>query len=423
MLNKWGRQLRAGSYVAVCVLTGIVGILLVIGWASSATAALQATGVEVGPDHVREAHVGDTLLYDHILTNTGTTTDTFTLEVLSTQGWPVELVGAAQPTGTLSLQVAAQMTAPFQISLTVPSGAVGLTDTTMVTATSQLSPTVQDSATDTTIVVPYRLIFPFVAKRWPPVPYEVTLYPIDNPDGDGFYSVRWSTAELAETYALEEDDNASFSSPMEVYNGPETSWSVPSPGRSAGTYYYRVRAHNQWGYGAYSNVQSVKVSPFRVADTSLQAGQCTTLFWDFTGIKKLHIIFGYGYDKEPVPGQGSRQVCPSVTTTYKAIVTKLDGSQEIHQVTVHVSGTGCGDPIVWYFAPTTYEVHPGQPFSIFWHVECAKAVWLVIGSAEQGVQGHSYKRDVVIWEDTTFKLKIKKIGDGFVYASFTVRVE
>ncbi|MBC8264572.1 MAG: hypothetical protein H8E47_10670 [Anaerolineales bacterium] len=419
MLNRWGKQLRANSYVVACVLMGVIGALLLIGWAS----ALQAPGVEIGPDHTQQAYVGDTILYNHTLTNTGATTDTFTLEVLSTRDWPVELVGATQPTGTLSLQVAAQITAPFQISLTVPSGAAGLTDTTIVTATSQLSPTVQDSATDTTIVVYHRIIFPFVAKRWPPVPYQAALNPIDNTDGDGYYTVSWLPAGLADTHVLEEDDNASFSSPTIVYSGAGTSWSVPAPGRLSGTYYYRVRGQNQWGYGVYSNVEAVTVPRFLIADTNLAAGQCTTLSWSFTGIKKLHIIFGYGYDKEPVPGQGSRQVCPSVTTTYKAIVTKHDDSQETHQVTVNVSGTGCGDPIVWYFAPTTYQVHAGQPFSIFWHVECAKGVWLIIGSgSEQGVVGHGSKTDVVIYSTTTFKLKIKKTSGDFVYASFQVKV-
>lgn len=344
-----GKAIGANGYVVACVLMGIIGGLLLMGWASSATAALQAPGVEIGRDHTQQAYAGDTILYNHTLTNTGTTTDTFWLEVLSTQDWPVELVGATEPTGTLSLQVAAQMTAPFQISLTVPADAVGLTDTAIITATSQLSPTVQDSATDTTIVVYHRYLFPFIAKRWPPVPYPATLNPIDNADGDGFYTVSWPPTDLAETHVLEEDDNAGFSSPTTVYNGTGTSWSVPDPGKSPGTYYYRVRGSNQWGYGVYSNVEAVRVLPFRVADTSLTAGQCTTVTWGFTGIKELHIVFGYGYDKEGVPGQSSRQVCPSVTTTYEAIVTKHDESQETHKATVSVSGSGCGDPVVWIF--------------------------------------------------------------------------
>ncbi|MBM4466518.1 MAG: hypothetical protein FJ014_13345 [Chloroflexi bacterium] len=420
MLNKWRKQLRASGYVAVCVLMGVIGALLVISWAS----ALQTPGVEIGPDHTQQAYVGDTILYHHTLTNTGTTTDTFTLEVRSTRGWPVELVGATQPAGTLSLQVAGQMTAAVQISLTVPSGTVGLTDTTLVTATSQLSPTVQDFATNRTTVVYRRTFFPFVPKRWPPVPYLSALNSIDNTDGDGFYTVSWIPGELAETHVLEEDDNASFTSPAIAYDGPGTSWSVPSPGKSPGTYYYRVRGHNQWGYGMYSNVQAVTVLPFRVAQTSLPAGQCTTLSWDFTGIKALHVVFGYGYDKEPVNGQGSRQVCPSVSTTYKAIVTRLDNTEVTYQVTVNVSGTGCGDPIIRYFVPTTYSVRAGEKFSISWNLECARAAWLTIGSgAEQAVEGVGSRIDVTIYSTTTFRLKVEKRSGGFVYASFTVQVK
>jgi hypothetical protein len=173
----------------------------------------------------------------------------------------------------------------------------------------------------------------------------------------------------------------------------------------------------------YSNIQAVTVSPFRAANTSLQVGQCTTLSWDFTGIKGLHIVFGYGYDKEPVNGQGSRQVCPSVSTTYKAIVTKLDNTEETHQITVSVNGTGCSDPIVWYFAPTTYSVRAGEKFSVFWYVECAKAVWFIIGSgADQPAQGLDSRIDVIIYSTTTFKLKIEKRSGGFVYASFTIQV-
>lgn len=88
-----GKAIGANGYVVACVLMGIIGGLLLMGWASSGTAALQAPGVEIGRDHTQQAYAGDTILYNHTLTNTGTTTDTFWLEVLSTQDWPAELVG------------------------------------------------------------------------------------------------------------------------------------------------------------------------------------------------------------------------------------------------------------------------------------------------------------------------------------------
>ena len=92
---------------------------------------------------------------------------------------------------------------------------------------------------------PYRFFFPLMAQRWPPLPYQAALSPIDNADGDWFYAVSWPSVDLAETYVLEEDDGAGFSSPTTVHDGTGTSWSVTGTGKRPGTYYYRVRGHNQ----------------------------------------------------------------------------------------------------------------------------------------------------------------------------------
>jgi uncharacterized protein YraI len=161
----------------------------------------------------------------------------------------------------------------------------------------------------------------------------------------------------------------------------------------------------------------------RIDQTTLSAGQCTTLRWDFDNIKAILIVFGFGYDKEGVDGHNTRQVCPSVTTTYKADVVKQDSSTETHEVTVNVSGSGCGDPVVKQFDPTTYNEAAGKPFSIFWKVDCAKSVKFIQGGgAEQAVGGYDSK-EVTINADTVFKLKIEKNNGGFVYASFTVKIK
>jgi len=115
-----------------------------------------------------------------------------------------------------------------------------------------------------------------------------TLNAIDNSDSDGNYTVSWSAVSLAAqatnltdtplsvtdvytvylplvmkgvgtTYTLQEDDNAGFTSPTEVYNGPDTSWSAT--GKAAGTYYYRVMVSNSNGDSIWSNIQSVTVNP------------------------------------------------------------------------------------------------------------------------------------------------------------------
>ncbi len=478
------------------------------------SAAPQAPGVELGPDQEGEAEAGEVVTYTHVLTNTGSTTDTFLVEAVSTQGWPVALFQEAPPTGTLTLQlplsVGAQMTATFQVSLTVPADARGVTEDTVVTAVSTQDPGVQDVAVDTTFV-PAWAYLAFVGRRWPPIPYPASLNPISNGDGDGLYVVTWPLVNLAQTYSLEEDDDPGFASPTEVYSGAETSWSVPEPGKTAGTYYYRVRGENDWGYGGYSGVQSVQVllpdtptlSPidnadkngvytvvwstaaratnyslqedtdpdfgdptlvyagtqsswstteheagtyyyrvraegptgqsdwsnvestsvqgFRADDSSLVVGECTTLRWDFDDIQAIYVSFGYGYDKEGVPGHGSREVCPSVDTTYEALVVEKDGSHTRYQVIVEVVGNGCADPVIERFSSTASSVYPGEKFSVFWDVECAESVYLIIGGgAEEPVGGHGSKIDVTIYETTLFELKVEKEDGSFVYATFTV---
>jgi hypothetical protein len=504
------RRLNEG----LVLLLVVVATLGVGTWLSGAAhAALQANGVALGPDHTRQAMPDQNILYRHTLTNTGTVTDTFDLQVVSSQDWPVELLSTIQPEGTthFSLQLGAQMTASLQVSLTVPRTAGGARDTTTVTATSQSDPALFDVALDTT-EVPARVLFPFIAKRWPPIPFTPVLQPIENPDFDGVYTVDWSVAQLANTYVLEQDIDPGFPSPQEVFSGAATSWTVPEPGKVAGTYYYRVRGHNTFGFGGYSNVQgvmvrlpevpvlsdigdadgngfytvqwsaaaratsyilqeatnpdftspaeytrtdtswpatnkapgtyyyrvraagptgqsdwsntqSVTVQRFRLDTGQLPAGQCTILRWDFDNIRSIHVSLGYGYDKVGVTGHGSAQVCPSVDTTYEAFVVRTDGSAEVYKASVDVTGTGCGDPVIYRFSPTATEVRAGEKFSIFWDVECAESVHLIIsnGPAEP-VTGHGSRIDLVIYSDTLFQLEVEKQDGAFVYASFTVAV-
>jgi serine protease len=117
------------------------------------------------------------------------------------------------------------------------------------------------------------------------------LDPIENSDTDGNYTVSWSEVALAAgaglpdsaplavtadftiflpfvlnasgespgetTYTLQEDDNAGFTSPTMVYNGPNTSWNAT--GKADGTYYYRVMASNDDGDSIWSNIEEVTV--------------------------------------------------------------------------------------------------------------------------------------------------------------------
>jgi hypothetical protein len=124
------------------------------------------------------------------------------------------------------------------------------------------------------------VLLPLVIKRWPPIPGIPVLDAIHNPDGNGYYAVNWSAAYLADTYVLQEDDNAAFSSPTQRYSGSGTSWNAT--GKSPGTYYYRVKASNSWGDSGWSNIQQVTVSP-PMSRVSVQNDTGGTLCYEVEG--------------------------------------------------------------------------------------------------------------------------------------------
>jgi thermitase len=102
-----------------------------------------------------------------------------------------------------------------------------------------------------------RARLPFVANIYPPVPGDAALYAINNPSSAASYMVIWTSVVRATVYTLQEDDNASFTSPTLVYSGPGVSWTAS--GKANGAYYYRVRGENSWGSGTWSNVASTTV--------------------------------------------------------------------------------------------------------------------------------------------------------------------
>jgi hypothetical protein len=97
-----------------------------------------------------------------------------------------------------------------------------------------------------------------VIKSNPPIPEPPVLNPINNNDGDGSYTVSWSSSSGATTYTLEEDDNMGFSSPVTAYSGSDLEKAIS--GRNLGTYYYRVMASNGSGSSGWSNIEAAQVS-------------------------------------------------------------------------------------------------------------------------------------------------------------------
>jgi hypothetical protein len=108
----------------------------------------------------------------------------------------------------------------------------------------------------------HTIYLPLVVRNFPLVPATPVLYPISNDDGDGNYTVSWSSSVGASTYTLQEATKADFSNATNVYTGSNTSKAIS--GKDVGTYYYRVRAVNVNVNSEWSNVQQVTVSPAMV---------------------------------------------------------------------------------------------------------------------------------------------------------------
>ncbi len=100
-------------------------------------------GVELEPDGAKNGDPGVQVFYDHVVTNTGNYTDTFTISAAS--AWSV--------TTPDPVTIGAGKAANVQVAVSVPEDAVAYTVNTMVvTATSIHDPLTNDTAVDATTV-------------------------------------------------------------------------------------------------------------------------------------------------------------------------------------------------------------------------------------------------------------------------------
>lgn len=90
------------------------------------------------------------------------------------------------------------------------------------------------------------------------LPETPTLNSINNADGDGLYTITWSSTARSSSFMLEESRNTNFIPAQIVYSGNGNSWNVTKS--TSGAYYYRVRSVGPTGQSGWSNTQSVQVS-------------------------------------------------------------------------------------------------------------------------------------------------------------------
>jgi hypothetical protein len=97
---------------------------------------------------------------------------------------------------------------------------------------------------------------PLTLKHWPPPPEAPMLQVINNPGGDGSYTLHWSSSDLATFYVLQEAKFSDFRDKSDIHT-ENTSYNIS--GRGTARYYYHVNAHNSVGSSSWSNVESVDV--------------------------------------------------------------------------------------------------------------------------------------------------------------------
>jgi hypothetical protein len=123
----------------------------------------------LGQDHVQARNPGDQATYTHGLYNTGSVTDTYTLDWGSLQGWAVVLARANGITYTLPAVITLPpgQAAFIYVTVTVPNTTTvqGHIDITHITVATQLSPDSPVDVTDMTLVPVAPIYLPLAERR------------------------------------------------------------------------------------------------------------------------------------------------------------------------------------------------------------------------------------------------------------------
>jgi hypothetical protein len=107
---------------------------------------------------------------------------------------------------------------------------------------------------------------------------------------------------------------------------------------------------------------------FVAQPSTIDQGQCATLSWQTQNVQAVYLyVTGEDWQNNGVPGTGSRQVCPTRTTTYELRVVKLDNSVEIRQVVVTVNPVA-NAPVINRFTVEPAEIASGQCVTLQWQV-------------------------------------------------------
>ena len=110
----------------------------------------------------------------------------------------------------------------------------------------------------------FLVYMPIIFKYWPPIPYAPTLNDVQITDGDNDLRVSWTYSDGSASipdpteYQLQEATDASFT--QSVVDYPTNNAYKVFVDHPGGTYYYRVRGKNTYGYGSWSAVKSISLA-------------------------------------------------------------------------------------------------------------------------------------------------------------------
>ncbi len=108
---------------------------------------------------------------------------------------------------------------------------------------------------------------------------------------------------------------------------------------------------------------------FTADRTVITQGECTTLRWNVQNVQAVYLyVVGENWQNYPTVGQGTREVCPSQTTTYELRVIHTDGSQEVRQVRIDVIPNVTAPEIRRFTVDPPFQIFQGQCLSVAWEV-------------------------------------------------------
>lgn len=118
---------------------------------------------------------------------------------------------------------------------------------------------------------------------------------------------------------------------------------------------------------------AVKIDSFNVSKTEIFKGDSVEISWKTTNAKKIVLIGIRGDEDSEVPGVGTNEIWPEVTTTYVLRAYGINGEMDSKSVTVNVKPP-VKPAVINSFAASSEKVEQGQKVTLSWDVANAKSI-------------------------------------------------